>query len=352
MSLEPRPLTTRSLNRALLARQLLLQRSSLPLPALVDRMGGIQSQYAPSSYIGVWSRGSGFMRHQLTRALESRRLVQGSLMRVTIHIVSRNDYPLLASAIRRSRREWWIRIARQRGLDTVDCEEAAGLIRSALRSGPMKADDLIAVLLGAGHPKEVWEGVGLWVDLVRVPPSGTWDRRRADLYGLADTWIDVPKSTEQEAMKHLVRRYLSAFGPAAIGDASRWSGIPGTALREALEHVGTRRFVTESGEELFDVPRAPLPSPDRPAPVRFLPTWDAVLLAHARRTQVLPEEYRPLVFHTKNPQSLPTFLVDGQVAGSWRHEGGKIRLEPFHPLPRTTRQELEEEAAGLAAFHS
>ena len=273
-------------------------------------------------------------------------------MRVTIHIVSSDDYPLLACAIRRSRREWWMRIARQRGLGTVDCAEAADLIRSALRSGPRKADDLIATLLGAGHPKEVWEGVGLWVDLVRVPPSGTWDRRRADLYGLVDAWIAVPKSTEQEAMRHLCRRYLSAFGPAAANDVSRWSGIPTSALREALERVAPRRFVTESGEELFDVSRAPLPSPDRPAPVRFLPTWDAVLLAHARRTQVLPEEYRSLVFHTKNPQSLPTFLVDGQVAGSWRHEGGKINLEPFHPLPRATRRELEEEAGGLAAFHS
>jgi len=116
--------------------------------------------------------------------------------------------------------------------------------------------------------------------------------------------------------------------------------------------VGERRFRDQQGAELFDLPRAPLPDPETPAPVRFLPTWDATLLVHARRTQLLPERYRGLVFSTRNPHSVPTFLVDGAVAGAWRHQQGRVRLEPFEPLPRRVTRELEEEAQRLAAFHA
>jgi len=113
-----------------------------------------------------------------------------------------------------------------------------------------------------------------------------------------------------------------------------------------------RHFRDERGGELLDLPRAPLPDPETPAPVRFLPTWEATLLVHARRTQILPETYRPLVFNTKTPHSVPTFLVDGAVAGTWRYEKGRIRLEPFAPLPRVVRRELEDESERLAAFHT
>jgi hypothetical protein len=112
-----------------------------------------------------------------------------------------------------------------------------------------------------------------------------------------------------------------------------------------------RRFTDEEGSELLDLPRAPLPDPETSAPVRFLPTWDATLLAHARRTQILPERYRPLVFNTKTPHSVPTFLVDGAVAGKWNYEKGRIRLEPFGRLASGVRRELEEEAERLASFH-
>ena len=112
-----------------------------------------------------------------------------------------------------------------------------------------------------------------------------------------------------------------------------------------------RRFRDEAGKELLDLPRAPLPDPETPAPVRFLPTWDATLLVHARRSLILPEEYRQRIFHTKAPHSFPTFLVDGQVAGTWRYEDGRVRIEPFGRLPRGTRAELEDEAESLAQLH-
>jgi hypothetical protein len=187
--------------------------------------------------------------------------------------------------------------------------------------------------------------------MVRVPPSGTWERRRADLYGLAEDWLGRWRVGEAEALEHLVRRYLAGFGPASLADLGSWAGLPLTRLRPVLERVGTRRFRDQRGTELFDLPGAPLPSEDTPAPPRFLSTWDANLLVHARRTQVLPERHRPRIFHVKAPHSFPTFLVDGAVAGTWRHQEGGIELEPFEPLPPATRRRLEAEADRLVLFH-
>jgi hypothetical protein len=135
-------------------------------------------------------------------------------------------------------------------------------------------------------------------------------------------------------------------------DMASWAGVPANRLLQAVESLPLRIFRDERGARLFDVAGAPLPGPDTRAPVRFLPTWDATLLVHARRTGILPEPYRPMVFDTKTPHSVPTFLVDGAVAGTWRYESGRVQLKPFERLPRTTRQELEEEARRLAAFHA
>jgi len=351
-SVKPVVLTTVALNRALLARQLLLERSSVSVTTCVERVAGLQTQYAPSAYIALWTRLSSFERDQLTRALETRRVVQGTLMRGTIHIVSRRDYSLFAVGIRQPRRDWWLRLARSRGLDSIDYPGVAALLSNELRTGPRRRDELIARVVDSGFPKEVWEGAGLWVDMVRIPPSGTWERRRADLYGLAEEWLGPSSVETKTALEHLSRRYLTGFGPATLGDLSSWAGVPITTLRPVIEAMTLRRFRSETEEELLDLPRAPLPGADRPAPVRFLPTWDATLLAHARRTQVLPDEYRGLVFHTKNPQSVPTFLVHGRVAGSWRYEKGRILLTPFAPLPRPVIRDLEAEAAGLATLHA
>jgi Winged helix DNA-binding domain len=187
---------------------------------------------------------------------------------------------------------------------------------------------------------------------VRVPPSGTWRQRRADLYGLAADWLGPWRVTVEQAQEHLVRRYLGGFGPASAGDLASWAGLPLTTLRPVLGRLRLRRFRDEQGGELLDLPRGPLPDPETPAPVRLLPTWDATLLAHARRTQILPERYRGLVFNTRTPHSVPTVLVDGQVVGSWRYQRGRVRLEPFDRLDRRARRELEEEADRLAAFHA
>jgi hypothetical protein len=192
--------------------------------------------------------------------------------------------------------------------------------------------------------------MNLWIDLVRTPPSGTWERRKADLYGLAEDWLGPAEASEEQGLEHLVRRYLGGFGPATLKDIANWAGVPAATLEPVVEGLRLRRFRDEQGGELLDLPRAPLPGADTPAPVRFLPTWDATLLVHARRTQILPEHHRPRVFNTRTPHSVSTFLVDGRVAGSWKHERGRVVLNPFERLPRGVRRELDEEAERLASF--
>jgi hypothetical protein len=339
-----RVLTTRELNRALLARQLLLQRRPLPPPKAIEQVGGLQTQYAPSGYVGLWTRTAGFQRDALTRALERRTVVQATLMRVTIHMVSAREYWLFAMGLRRSRREWWLK--QQKGkVSDREMERGADRLRAALADGPRSVAELGDLAKGfLGH-------VGLWVDLVRAPPSGTWERRRADILALAEEWVGPCEVTEEEGLDHLVKSYLRGFGPAPLKDISSWAGLPVTPLKAAVERLRLRRFRDETGKELLDVPRAPLPEPDTPAPVRFLPHWDANLLVHARRTLILPEPHRARVFMTKNPFSVGTFLVDGQVAGAWGVKNGRIVLEPYERLAGAVRKEVEEERERLQAFH-
>jgi hypothetical protein len=341
--LTERVLTQRELNRALLARQLLLERVHLPLPRAVDRFGGIQAQYAPSSYVAMWTRLEGFRRDQLTRALERRTVVQGTLLRGTIHIVSRGEYWLWAEAIREPRREWlrraWPKLA------ALDVEAVNRTLRDALRDGPLHRNELVA-LVG----KDAFQASDL--NLVRVPPSGTWEHRRADLYAAAEDWVGPNDADAEAGRELLVRRYLAAFGPARAADIQGWAAIGLPRIKAVLERLELRRFRDEHGRDLVDLPRAPLPDPETPAPARFIPVWEAMLLVHARRTGVLTEDFRPILFNSRLPASMSTFLLDGVVAGAWRYERGRILLQPFRKLTRAERAQLKDEQERLAAFHS
>ena len=274
-----RTLSPRALNRALLARQLLLERSTLSIPEAVEQVGGLQTQYAPSGYVGLWTRLRDLPRDALTTALEDRSVIQASLMRVTIHIVSRREYWRYALGVRRARQQWALRTPG--GAGEAAMVEAAGRIRAALADGPRTVKELGE--LGAGFVGNL----GLWVDLVRVPPSGTWERRRADRLALAEDWVGPPDATEAEGLTHLVRAYLRAFGPASWRDIASWAGITATDAKRGGEGLTLASYRDEEGRSLVDLPDAPLPDADTPAPVRFLPHWDANLLVHARRTQVL-----------------------------------------------------------------
>jgi Winged helix DNA-binding domain len=299
-------------------------------------------------YIGLWSRLDGFQRDDLTRALERRSVAQGTLMRVTIHLVSARDFPVLAEGVREQRRAWWARAHGGRA-DKRKIAAAAKKARSLLAKGPRRRAELAEEL---GADSVTWNGVGMWLDLVRVPPSGTWEQRRADLYALADDWLGESEATADQGLELLVRRYLSGFGPGSLKDLANWAGLPAALLKPVVEGLKLRRFRDERGGELLDLPRAPLPDPETPAPVRFLPVWDATLLVHARRTQILPEQYRTRVFGTKTPQSVNTFLVDGRVAGTWKYDRGRVVVEPFERLARDVRREVAEEAARLTEFHA
>jgi hypothetical protein len=344
-----RTLTQRELNRALLARQLLLERRRTTLPKALERLGGIQAQYAPSMYIGLWTRLEGFERSQLDRALERRTVVQGTLLRATIHLVSPGDWWRFSTAVRRMRRERWLGYFK--GEPTVtQMDDGTRRLRKRLAGGPVDRKGVQELI---GHGSRGTNGASIWTDLVRVPPSGTWEKRRADLFAEAERWIgpEPPGLTEAEAMVETVRSYLRGFGPATRAEIADWVGVPVTPVAVALERIELRRFRGPEDQELLDLPRAPLPDPETPAPVRFLPIWDATLLAHARRTQILPDEHRNKVFSTRTPQSMATFLVDGAVAGTWRYEKGRVKIKPFGRLDPATRRELDAEAERLVELH-
>jgi hypothetical protein len=351
-----RVLTTADLKRALLARQLLLERSKLPLTRALERVAGIQAQYAPSSYIGLWSRLEGFSLADLTKALERRRVVQGTLLRSTIHLVSAGDYWAFALGSRAARQASWLRFDKKR-LSNADMKAAAKEVRTALSGRVAHRDELLELARRRypERPTHLWNGLSAWVELVRAPPSGTWERRRADLYALAEDWLGPPEVTPEEGVAALLRRYLAGFGPARLADAANWAGLAVNDVETAGERLRLRRFRDEEGRELRDLPRAPLPGGSTRAPVRFLPTWDATLLVHARATQILPEDFRPLVFATKTPQSTPTFLVDGAVAGKWKVERSAKKatlvLESFEKLPAGAKGDLRDEAERLVRFH-
>jgi hypothetical protein len=342
-----RVLTERELNRVVLARQLLLERSKLSVPRALERIGGIQAQYAPSMYVGLWTRLADFDRDQLTRALERRSVVQGTLLRSTIHLVTPRDWWAWAAATRERRREEWLRT--RKGVATAkELAVIARKVRARLADGSIGRKDL-QELVDKGAPGI--SAINAWLDLVRVPPSATWDRRRADEFALAEVWLGPdPKPPKGEATRSLVESYLRGFGPATPNEIADWAGLPMGPVKAALQELELRRFQSEDGAELVDLPRLPLPDPDTPAPPRLLPVWDAITLAHARRAQILPEQHRSRVFNTKTPQSINTFMVDGRVVGGWKLEKGKVALEPFERLDRSARRELEQEGERLAEF--
>jgi DNA glycosylase AlkZ-like len=295
-----RVLTLRELNRALLARQLLLKRARLPVARAIERLGALQAQWSPAPYVGLWTRLEGFGIPQLERALAGKRVVKATLMRSTLHLVSSADYPVYAAAI-------------------VDARRAK-------------------------------VGRSLHARLVHLPPSGTYRfYRGADFIPFED-WVGVRPVVPPEPMRHLVTRYLSAFGPATIDDMASWMGVPTPAVRAVLD-VAPRTFRDEAGRLLYDLPRAPLPSEETSAPVRLLPKWDSSLLAYAppERARILPEGYRRRVI-APNGDVAQTFLVDGFVAGTWKIEKKRLQVEPFARLPKAVHDDLAAEGERLLAF--
>ncbi|HEY7332337.1 MAG TPA: winged helix DNA-binding domain-containing protein [Candidatus Limnocylindria bacterium] len=318
------------------------------METVVEGMGGLQTQHAPSGYIGLWSRLEGMARDDYTAALEGRRLVQGWVMRATIHTVTAADYWPMAVAVREPRRDLWRRSWRA---DDARMAEAARVVREELADGPLRQRELVARTAARGFSREETNGAALWVDLVRVPPHGTWERPRADRYELAERWLPVAEPPGEDAARaFLLRRYLGGFGPASLADAASWMGVAVADLRPLAGRMELRRFRDEAGRELLDNPDGPLPDPETPAPPRFIGSFDAMLLTQARRTGVLPEAFRPIIFNTRTPRSWHTFLLDGRVAGTFRYDRAGVSLEPLRRLTAAERAALDDEAHRLERF--
>ena len=341
-----RVLTLRELNRATLARQSLLERRRASATAVIERLAGMQAQWPQAPYVGLWSRISGFRREPLERAIRLRKVVKATVMRGTLHLVTARDYPLFFAALR-GLRPWGDPESVELGRSLVPA------IRALFAAGPLTFQQVMEHLerthgtVDELTRRRAWFAARTGAHVLHAPDTALWSSRPQALFAA----IDEPELVNATlARVELVRRYLGAFGPASRADLANWSGMRVSDFADALEALEPlRRFRDEHGRELLDLPRAPLPDADTPAPVRFLPKWDNVLLAFADRTRVLPEEYRKTVI-AKNGDVAQTFLVDGVVAGRWRQERDKVVLDPFAPLPRAVRRELEDEAARLAEF--
>jgi hypothetical protein len=336
-----RVLTLRELNRATLARQLLLERKRLAPKAAIEHLVGMQAQAPAAPYVGIWTRTTGFRRPSLERLIVRGDVVRATAIRQTLHLVTPRDYALLRSAMSETNFPW----------ESTGAKRHAPAIRALAVQGPVTAEAALAHLerehgVTGTDARRAWRYGRLAAHLHHHHETALWDAKATGRF------VALPEPDAHdplEARATLVRRYLAAFGPATRKDIVAWCMMRVPEIQRALDTLELRRFRDEAGRELLDVPRAPLPDPDTPAPVRFLPKWDNVLLSFADRTRILPEEYRKTVIKM-NGDVAQTFLVDGVVAGLWRSENGRIVTEPFAPLPRTIKKDVEEEADRLAAF--
>ncbi|NDJ63347.1 MAG: winged helix DNA-binding domain-containing protein [Chloroflexi bacterium] len=348
-----RVLTQRELNRTLLSRQLLLQRSDLPIPETVEGLIGLQAQVPNPPYIGLWTRLHNFRRDDLTRLIEARQIVRAALMRSTLHLVTAEDHqrvqPTIAPALARALNAFYGQ--RARGLDIAALVTAA---RPFLTEQPRSTGELSNHLLKTApdrDPSALAYAVRSYLPLLQVPPSGTWGSGSATTYVPADLWLGPP---EPPNLGGLLRRYLAAFGPASVMDFQAWTGM--TKLKDALAPLTADLVVyrSEGGKALlYDLPELEILSGDTPAPVRFIPMFDNLILAHADRTRVISEEARRRVFLSAG-RVLATILVDGFVRGIWKVERAKqsatLIIEPFEPLNEADRVALTDEGERLIRF--
>jgi winged helix DNA-binding protein len=338
-----RVLTLRELNRALLARQLLLEPRKLGVQDAVERLCALQAQWPQSPYIALWTRLRGFRKEHLTRALERHEVVKASLFRITLHITSARDYPFYAAAVLVSARE------RTPRADQGRLAELALQVRTAATKRPITHEDVEGIAAEAMGGR--WR-TRMLTPLVHLPPGGTWSHYgRVQLRAL-ETVLGVGLPSREDGAEHLVRRYLAAFGPATQQDLLRFAGLRAGDVRTGLERVELRTFRDERGRRLLDLPRAPLPGGDTEAPVRFLPKWDSSILAYAapERARILPEAFRATVIRT-NGDVAPTVLVDGFVAATW-DVGAKrgLTVTPLRRMTKSERAAIEAEGERVVEF--
>ena len=341
-----RTLTQRELNRALLARQLLLERQELPAAEAIGRVAGLQAQASVPPFVGLWTRLVGFEESELRELIGSRQIVRATMMRHTIHFVEADDYR-------------WLRPTIQPALDAnfgaqtgkrlagVDLEPFLAAARKAFAKRPLTFAE-VKLLIRSMEPDcdvdAIAYGVRTHLNLIGVPNATRWRFGGRAPFVLAEDWLGRP--LRKPDPRALVRRYLAAFGPATPADATAWSGVGG--MRAVFESMRRqlRVFRDERGRELFDVPDGAIPPADAEAPVRFLPEFDNTLLGHRDRTRVIADEHRPLVYIGPGAM-VGTVLLDGFAAATWRVNDGDLALEPFRRLSKAEKAALEPEAEAL-----
>jgi hypothetical protein len=353
-------LSRRALNRALLERQLLLRRATMPAENVIEHLVGMQAQNPLDPYLALWSRLEDFDPHELARLISERRVVRATaMMRTTIHLLTGRDWLALRPVLQ---------IVQERGFATgspfgrnlagVDAAEVVAAGRALLEEQPRTAAALAKLL------KERWPdrdasslsyAVRYLLPLVQIPPRGIWGQAGAPVLATAETWLGRPVGRET-APDEMILRYLAAFGPATVMDIQAWCWL--TRLGPVVERhrPQLRTFRDEQGRELFDVPDGPLPDPDTPAPPRFLPEYDNLLLSHKDRSRVFGDTTGWPVPAGEIVQVFGggSILVDGFVHGGWRIEregdGATIVVTPLRPLSEGDRAAVADEAARLLAF--
>jgi hypothetical protein len=340
----PDVLSQRDLNRALLARQLLIERQDLSAEAAIGRVGGLQAQAPVPPFVGLWTRLAGFQEQELQALIDERRIVRATMMRHTIHFVRADDYSWLRPTIQPALEANFGAQTRKR-LAGVDIEPFLNAARKEFRKRPLtfaEVKELIRALAPDSDVDAIAYGVRTRVPLIGIPNGSRWRFGGRAPFALAGK---LAKPDPRE----MVRRYLAAFGPATPADATAWSGVGG--MREVFESMRgeLRTFRDEAGRELFDVQDAPLPPGDADVPVRFLPEYDNTLLGHRDRTRVIADEHRPLVYLTAG-RMIGTALVDGFAAAGWRMSDGELTLEPFRKLTKAELGAIEPEAEALRAW--
>ncbi|MEO8424806.1 MAG: winged helix DNA-binding domain-containing protein [Actinomycetota bacterium] len=348
-------LSSRALNRATLARQMLLERAALPAADAIERLVGMQAQVPIDPYVGLWTRLDGFRPEELADLLTDRRAVRASLMRATIHLVTARDMhrlrPLMEPVIHRM---FWTGSPFGRAIKGVDVDTLVAMVRELIEDRPMTRAELRPLLAERwpDHDSDALSAIGYLLPVIQVPPRGVWGMSGRATWTTAGSWLGRPLDANP-SIDDMIMRYFAGYGPAAVMDIQAWCGL--TKLREVVERLRPRlrAFRDEDDRELFDLPDAARPDPDTPAPARFLPEYDNALLGYKDRTRMIGTEGRQLL-DSRILGNFGTFLLDGRVAGRWKlardHDGATLTIEPVVRLSAPARADLTDEGGRLLMF--
>ncbi|WP_395105895.1 winged helix DNA-binding domain-containing protein [Actinomadura sp. SCN-SB] len=348
-------LTRSRLNRAALARQMLLARQEMTATAAVERLLVMQAQEAKPPYVGLWSRVAGFSADLLRQALHGREVVRATHVRGTLHLLSAADYLAFRAPVQPVLTASAASIAKRLGGPLPEQGELLAAARAILEKGPADFGTIREGLrerFPEVNERALGYAVRMQLPLVMVPTGDPWAFPANADFTLAELWLGEPIAPD-ESPAPMVLRYLASYGPAGVADMQTWSGLK--SLRPVFEELRPRLrvFRDENGRELFDLPDAPRPEAEVEAPARFLPEFDSLVLAYADRGRIVSEEHRPRLV-TKNLRVPASFLWDGFVRGTWkaaiRKTSATLVLTPFEPLPGAALAELEEEGRGLLGF--